>query len=96
MTSNPMIPSMTFCAVLPLGACGDTKMDRGLSGAGIGAAAGAVGGALLGNPARRRLGRRRGRRAYGQRADRSWQTGVEIAGTEYIEKTIGPGVRKFG
>lgn len=39
-----------FCAALALGACGETKMDRGLSGAGIGAGAGAIGGALLGNP----------------------------------------------
>jgi len=51
MTSNLMVPGIALCAVLALGACGDTKMDRGLSGAGIGAAAGAVGGALMGNPA---------------------------------------------
>ncbi len=31
-------------------ACGDTRGERALSGAGIGAGAGAVGGALLGNP----------------------------------------------
>lgn len=33
---------------LPLAACGNTKEDRALSGAGIGAGAGAVGGALIG------------------------------------------------
>jgi hypothetical protein len=50
-----MIVSLTkvgvaLCVVLSLGACGETKTDRGLSGAGIGAAAGAVGGAILGAP----------------------------------------------
>ena len=39
-----------FAAALALSACGNTKTDRGLSGAGIGAGIGAVGGALLGNP----------------------------------------------
>jgi uncharacterized membrane protein len=39
-----------FVAALALSACGDSKMDRGLSGAGIGAAGGALGGALLGSP----------------------------------------------
>jgi uncharacterized membrane protein len=39
-----------FVAVLAVGACGDTTMDRGLSGAGIGAAGGALGGALVGAP----------------------------------------------
>lgn len=37
-------------AALAVSACGNSKMDRGLSGAGIGAAGGAVGGALLGSP----------------------------------------------
>lgn len=41
---------VVFLAALALGACGDTKMDRGLSGAGIGAGVGLVGGALLGSP----------------------------------------------
>jgi osmotically inducible lipoprotein OsmB len=31
-----------------LTACGDTKQDRALSGAGLGAGAGAIGGALVG------------------------------------------------
>jgi len=51
MNIKLMMPGIALCAVLALGACGDTKMDRGLSGAGIGAGAGAVGGALMGNPA---------------------------------------------
>ena len=34
--------------VLPLAACGDTKTERGLSGAGIGAGVGAAGAALTG------------------------------------------------
>lgn len=37
-------------AALALGACGNTKTDRGLSGAGIGAGVGAAGGLLLGDP----------------------------------------------
>lgn len=40
-----------FCIILAVGACGETKMDRGLSGAGLGAAAGAVGGLIVGAPA---------------------------------------------
>lgn len=35
---------------LALGACGDTKGDRALSGGAIGAGAGAVGGAMMGAP----------------------------------------------
>lgn len=35
-------------AMLMLSACGETKSDRALSGAGLGAGAGAVGGALIG------------------------------------------------
>lgn len=38
-------------SLLVVAACGDTKSDRALSGAGIGAGAGAVGGALLGGHA---------------------------------------------
>ncbi|MBY0354838.1 MAG: hypothetical protein K2Q12_03810 [Rickettsiales bacterium] len=38
-------------AALTLGACGNTKSDRALSGGGIGAGAGAVGGAILGGDA---------------------------------------------
>lgn len=36
--------------MLALAACGTSKTDRALSGAGIGAATGVVGGAVLGNP----------------------------------------------
>lgn len=36
--------------LLSLAACGTSKTDRALSGAGIGAATGAVGGAILGSP----------------------------------------------
>lgn len=40
------------CVVLALSACGYSRGERALSGAGIGAAAGAVGAAVLGaNPA---------------------------------------------
>jgi hypothetical protein len=35
---------------LGLAACGDSPMDRGLSGAGMGAGAGLLGGALVGSP----------------------------------------------
>lgn len=38
-------------ALLALAACGETRGERGLTGAGIGAGAGAVGGALTGAPA---------------------------------------------
>lgn len=41
----------TLCALVALcavSACGETKSDRALSGAGLGAATGAVGGALIG------------------------------------------------
>lgn len=37
-------------SALTLSACGNTKGDRALSGAGIGGAAGLVGGALVGAP----------------------------------------------
>jgi len=39
---------LVFCVALLASACGETKTERGLSGAGLGAAGGAVGGALLG------------------------------------------------
>lgn len=42
--------ALVLSAALALAACGNTKMDRGLSGAGIGAGVGAVGGALVGDP----------------------------------------------
>ncbi len=41
----------TLCAALALGACGSTRSDRALSGAGIGAGVGAVGSALTGGSA---------------------------------------------
>ena len=43
---------ITTLMILSLGvsACGDTTMDRGLSGAGLGAGAGAIGGLLVGSP----------------------------------------------
>lgn len=50
MTRSMAMAGVGLSAVLALGACGETKMDRGLSGAGIGAGAGAVGGALMGDP----------------------------------------------
>jgi len=40
-----------MAAAVGLSACGQSKLDRGLSGGAIGAGAGAVGGALLGAPA---------------------------------------------
>lgn len=39
---------MMVCAALAVSACGNTKGERALSGAGIGAGAGAVGSALTG------------------------------------------------
>lgn len=41
-------PIVACIAVLGLAACGNTKTERGLSGAGIGAGVGAVGTALTG------------------------------------------------
>jgi len=41
---------IALCTLLAVSACGQTKTDRGLSGAGIGAAAGAVGGLIVGAP----------------------------------------------
>lgn len=40
--------SMALMACLALGACGNSKGERALSGAGIGAGVGAVGGAVTG------------------------------------------------
>ena len=40
--------TFTVLSVLALAACGNTKTERGLSGAGIGAGVGAVGSALTG------------------------------------------------
>ncbi len=44
------ISMLAAIALFSLSACGNTKSDRALSGAGIGAGAGAVGGLLLGDP----------------------------------------------
>lgn len=41
---------LAMVAAFALAACGETKLDRGLSGAGIGAAGGAAMGALVGGP----------------------------------------------
>jgi hypothetical protein len=38
----------TLCFALALAACGESKLDRGLSGAAIGAGAGAAAGAVTG------------------------------------------------
>jgi hypothetical protein len=52
-----MMLNRLFCAaacvvaVVSLSACGESRLDRGLSGGAMGAGAGAVGGALLGHPA---------------------------------------------
>jgi hypothetical protein len=43
-----LIPVVAAIAMLGLAACGSSKTDRALSGAGIGAAAGAAGGAITG------------------------------------------------
>lgn len=45
--------TLTFiaAAALALGACGDTRGERALSGGALGAGAGAVGGAVLGGSA---------------------------------------------
>ena len=40
--------ALALVALLGLSACGDSKGDRALSGAGIGAGVGALGGALVG------------------------------------------------
>ena len=50
MTRSMAMAGVALSAVLALAACGESKMDRGLSGAGIGAGAGAVGGLLMGDP----------------------------------------------
>ncbi len=47
---NVMRLSVLICSLVVLSACGNTKTDRTLSGAGIGAAVGGVGGLLLGSP----------------------------------------------
>ena len=49
MTRMTMI-ALAGLLALGLSACGTSRSDRALSGAGIGAGAGAVGGALVGAP----------------------------------------------
>lgn len=46
--SKTVVFSALVCAVLALGACGSSRSDRALSGAGIGAGIGALGGAVTG------------------------------------------------
>lgn len=48
MAYSLTMAGVIFMATLALAACGTSKTDRGLSGAGIGAGVGAVGGTLLG------------------------------------------------
>ncbi len=51
MIKRKIFVSAALCAALALSACGSTKSDRALSGAGIGAGLGAVGsGVTGGNP----------------------------------------------
>lgn len=45
---KPVLMVAVFCAVLALGACGNTQGERALSGGGIGAGIGAAGSALTG------------------------------------------------
>lgn len=51
MKHKAFVSTMGIFACLLLAACGQSKTDRALSGAGIGAATGAVGGSLLGGSA---------------------------------------------
>ena len=46
-----MCAAACVTALIGLSACGESKLDRGLSGGAMGAGAGALGGALLGHPA---------------------------------------------
>jgi osmotically inducible lipoprotein OsmB len=48
MTLRKLFVNGLLCSVLALGACGSSKSDRALSGAGIGAGVGAVGSTLAG------------------------------------------------
>lgn len=48
MVKTVTTAGLVLCVALLASACGDTKTERGLSGAGLGAAGGAVGGLLLG------------------------------------------------
>ena len=50
INSKTLTCAVLAAAVLALSACGSSRTDRALSGAGIGAGAGALGGALTGDP----------------------------------------------
>ena len=45
-----ILPVLLLAAAISLSACGNTKGERALSGAGIGGATGAVGTAIVGGP----------------------------------------------
>ncbi len=47
---KPILAATAVLLLFGLAACGNTKGDRALSGAGIGAGVGLVGGALVGAP----------------------------------------------
>ncbi len=51
MSHSIVMAGIILGIALTVGACGTSKTDRGLSGAGIGAAAGGLGGLLVGSPA---------------------------------------------
>lgn len=48
--NKPILTVAAVVLLVDLAACGNTKGDRALSGAGIGAGVGLVGGALVGAP----------------------------------------------
>lgn len=48
ITEKTILMPVLVCAVIALSACGSSRTDRALSGAGIGAGLGAVGGAVTG------------------------------------------------
>ncbi|MBX6321299.1 MAG: hypothetical protein IRY94_05680, partial [Rhodospirillaceae bacterium] len=50
MAAKAVVLPLCAAVLLGLSACGSSKTDRALSGAGIGAGAGALGGALVGSP----------------------------------------------
>lgn len=49
-TTRTMTVASVLVIAVGLSACGTTKSDRALSGAGLGAGAGLLGGALVGHP----------------------------------------------
>lgn len=48
--SKNLVTSLILASCVALSACGNTRLDRAVSGAGIGAAGGAVVGAVAGGP----------------------------------------------